>query len=29
MAHLTDGEKKTLMELLAKVRSGTPAMLEP
>ncbi len=29
MAHLTDGEKKTLIELLNKVRAGTPAMLDP
>ncbi|ARV63151.1 MarR family transcriptional regulator [Nostocales cyanobacterium HT-58-2] len=29
MAHLTDSEKKTFIELLNKVRAGTPAMLEP
>lgn len=29
MANLTDAEKKTLIELLAKVQAGTPAMLEP
>nr|WP_273038642.1 MarR family transcriptional regulator [Iningainema tapete] len=28
MAHLTNTEKKTLIELLNKVRAGTPAMLE-
>ncbi|MFQ4145915.1 MarR family transcriptional regulator [Chlorogloeopsis sp. ULAP02] len=29
MANLTDKEKKTLIELLGKLKSGTPAMLEP
>lgn len=29
MANLTDAEKKTLIELLAKLGSGTPAMREP
>lgn len=28
MAHLSDAEKKTLIELLGKVRAGTSAMLE-
>lgn len=29
MAHLTTTEKKTLIKLLQKLQSGTPAMLEP
>lgn len=29
MAHLTEAEKKTLIELLAKVKAGTPAMFDP
>lgn len=29
MANLTDTEKKTLIELLIKVKAGTPAMLKP
>lgn len=29
MANLTEAEKKTLIELLAKLRAGTPAMREP
>jgi DNA-binding MarR family transcriptional regulator len=29
MSHLTEAEKKTLIELLGKVRAGTSAMLEP
>jgi DNA-binding MarR family transcriptional regulator len=29
MANLTEAEKKTLIELLAKLGSGTPAMREP
>lgn len=29
MANLTDSEKKILIELLSKVKAGTPAMLKP
>lgn len=29
MAHLTDSEKKTLIELLNKIQAGTSAMLDP
>ncbi|MEC4814917.1 MAG: MarR family transcriptional regulator [Scytonema sp. PMC 1069.18] len=29
MANLTESEKKTFIELLKKVRAGTPAMLDP